>query len=133
MYKPIDKIVCVITFICDPYACDTLTLPVLANYAECVPAILLPINAFGSKEERPMSLYLPKNFQKAPVSLSLLYCHPDLQVRALARFGELQIRPDIVENYRKLYEQRKDLGPLAVVREIKEDGTPTGRFWLSRT
>ncbi len=80
-----------------------------------------------------MSLYLPKNFQKATVSLSLLYCHPDLQVRALARFGELQIRPDIVENYRKLYEQRKDLGPLAVVREIKEDGTPTGRFWLSRT
>jgi len=78
-----------------------------------------------------MPLYLPERFYKATIPLALISCHPDLQVRALARFGELQIRPDIVENYRKLYEQRKELGPLAVVREIKEDRTPTGRFLLA--
>jgi hypothetical protein len=108
-----------------------LILPALANYAECVSATLLQISAFGSKEERPMPLYLPERFYKATVPLSLIYRHPDLQVRAVARFGELQILPDIVETYKKLYEQGKDLGPLAVVREIKEDGTPTGRFLLA--
>jgi hypothetical protein len=83
------------------------------------------------RKGKAMPLYLPERFYKATIPLSLLYCHPDLQVRALARFGELQIRPDIVEKYRKLYEQRRDLGPLAVVREIEEDSTPTGRFLLA--
>ena len=78
-----------------------------------------------------MSLYVPEKFYRATIPLALLYRHPDLQVRAVARFGELQIRPDIVENYRKLYEQGRDLGPLVVVREINEDGTVTGRFLLA--
>jgi hypothetical protein len=78
-----------------------------------------------------VEIHVPTEFYEASIALSAITRHPDLQVRALARFGDLQVRPDITRDYRALYEDDRDLGPPVVVEEIDAQGKPTGRLLLA--
>jgi hypothetical protein len=102
----------------------------MATGIKCVLAVLRD-TCIWVKGGKPMSLYIPENFYEATLPLSALYRDPALQVRTLAPFGKLQIRPEIITHYRELYEDGKDLGPLAVVEEIDETGAPTNRLLLA--
>jgi len=75
-----------------------------------------------------MTLYIPESFYKAKIPLSLLYRHPDLQVRAVARFGELQILPDIVETY-KLGVNAYIVKPVDF-DQFRETVKSVGLYWL---
>jgi hypothetical protein len=77
------------------------------------------------------AIHIPEEFYEASIALSAITRHPDLQVRALARIGDLQVRLDITRDYRALYEDGRDLGPPIVVEEIDEQGKLTGRLLLA--
>ncbi len=73
---------------------------------------------------------LPSAPREAELPLSAITRQEALQIRELQQFGKLQVRSDIVEDYRQLYEEGRDLGLLSVVEEV-EDGEKTGRYLLA--
>jgi hypothetical protein len=73
---------------------------------------------------------LPSAPREAELPLSAITRQEALHVRELQQFGKLQVRPDIVEDYRQLYEEDRDLGLLTVVEEV-DDGEKTGRYLLA--
>lgn len=78
-----------------------------------------------------MELLIPGEFYEASVELSAIFCHRDLQVRALALVDDQYVRKDIVRDYRTLYDEDKDLGRLTLVEEVDQSGEATGRFLLA--
>jgi hypothetical protein len=77
------------------------------------------------------AVHIPEEFYEAKVAHSALYRSPELQIRALRSFRELQVRQDIAGDYHDLYEDGHDLGPLVVEEETDEQGEPTGRMLLA--
>jgi hypothetical protein len=74
-----------------------------------------------------MDIHFPEDGYEATVALAELTREPAVQIRDMRS----RIHHQVIEHYRMLYADGKDLGPLAVVKEIDEAGMPTGRLLLA--
>jgi hypothetical protein len=74
-----------------------------------------------------MDIHFPEDCYEATVAFAALTREPAVQIRDM----RIRIHQQAIEHYRILYADGKDLGPLAVVKEIDETGMPTGRLLLA--
>jgi len=70
----------------------------------------------------------PEDCYEATVALAALTREPSIQIREL---GRIRIHQQAIAHYRSLYADGKNLGPLAVVKEIDAASMPTGRLLLA--
>lgn len=77
------------------------------------------------------SFVLPEEYYEADLEIARLFRGEALQVRELQKHGNIKVRPDIVDDYLKLYKDGRDLGPFVVVEEVDAEGEPTGRLLLA--
>jgi len=74
-----------------------------------------------------MDIHFPEDYYEATVALAALTREPAVQIRDM----RIRIHQPAIAHYRSLYADGKDLGPLAVVKEIDDMGMTTARLLLA--